>query len=159
MQTLYNSIKDSHKKSVDELQRIVDFHMKWEIDGSKFRDEQAFEDDIRAMLKHEGFEILEKHNVENSLELIDERSYSGRIEDKIPDIVIDCFEGPVFLELKFCRQPAVYLADQEKCAKYLQAGKCIAAGVLFLDEKHRERWTRCNANPDYWYLWNLTKRK
>lgn len=159
MQNFSDIMRNSFKKSVDELKQTVEFYMKWKIDGSTFSDEQAFEDDIRAMLKREHFEVLDKHNVENSLELLTERSYSGRVEDMIPDIVVDCSEGPVFLELKFCREMADYQADEEKCAKYLKAGKCIAAGVLFLDVKTREGWIRCFANYRYNYLWKLGKRK
>ena len=144
-------------RTIDDLHRVVENYMKHEVDGDKFRDEQAFEDAVRAILKKSGFEVLEKHNVEHTRELVEEKLFSG-VDGQIPDISIQCRDGLVFLELKFKNTPQKYKEDIEKVANFLRAGKCDAAGVLFLDDTHYPGWEQCKKNPKYYYLWRLDRR-
>lgn len=145
----------ANKKSISDLKITVDNYMKNTINGDQFDDEQAFENDVREMLKAKGFIVQEKQNVENAIKEVNERSFSGDVENKIPDIVIECREGLVFLELKFENSPAMYLDDRMKVLDYKKQQKCAAAGVLFLDMKQYHGWERCVANPTYYYYWNL----
>lgn len=145
----------ANKKSISDLKITVDDYMKNTINGDQFDDEQAFEDDVREMLKAKGFIVQEKQNVENAIKEVNERSFSGDVENKIPDIVIECREGLVFLELKFENSPAMYLDDRMKVLDYKKQQKCAAAGVLFLDMKQYHGWERCVANPAYYYYWDL----
>lgn len=154
---LKDHIKKSLLKSIDELQVIVNRYMRFEVDGDMFADEQHFENAVRATLKASGFDVLEKHNVENIRKLVTEKYYS-KVEDQIPDISVQCKEGLVFLELKFKNKPQNYIDDVDKVNNYLTKSKCVAAGVLFLDVTQYDDWTQCKKNCDYYYYWKLDKQ-
>ena len=145
----------ANKKSISNLKITVDDYMKNTINGDQFDDEQAFENDVREMLKAKGFIVQEKQNVENAIKEVSERRFSGKIEGKIPDIVIECCEGLVFLELKLNDPEPLYLNDRMKVQDYREKKKCAAAGVLFLDEEQYRGWEHCVANPTYYYYWDL----
>ena len=145
----------ANKKSISDLKITVDDYMKNTINGDQFDDEEDFEDDVREMLKAKGFIVQEKQNVENAIKEVNERSFSGEVENKIPDIAVECHEGLVFLELKFKNTDAMYSEDMRKVQNYRVEKKCTAAGVLFLDEERRYAWKRCIANSSYYYYWNL----
>ena len=143
-------------KSIDELRCVVNNYMRYEVDGDKFKDEQEFEDEVRKLLKAHGFKIQEdKHNVGNAINEARERLFAGRIEDKIPDIVVECAEGLVFLELKFKNTDTMYHSDIEKVQMYRELKECAASGVLFLDEKYKIGWLQCQKNKKYYYYWSL----
>ena len=143
-------------KSIDELRRVVGYYMRFEVDGDKFNDEQDFENEVRKLLKAHGFKIQDdKHNVENAINEAKERLFAGRVEDKIPDIVVECAEGLVFLELKFKNTDTMYNSDIEKVQQYRKLKECAAAGVLFLDEKYILGWLQCQKNKKYYYYWDL----
>ncbi len=143
------------KKYISELSSTIDKYMKNTVNGDLFENEQDFEDAVRKILKEKGFKVQEKQNVENAIKEVNERSFSGDVENKIPDIVIECREGLVFLELKFENSPAMYLDDRMKVLDYKKQQKCAVAGVLFLDMKQYHGWERCVANPAYYYYWDL----
>lgn len=152
----YDRLREfASKKYISELSSTIDQYMKNTINGDQFKNEQDFEDAVRKMLKEKGFKVQEKQNVENAIKEVNERSFSGDVENKIPDIVIECREGLVFLELKFENSPAMYLDDRMKVLDYKKQQKCAAAGVLFLDKKQYHGWERCVANPAYYYYWDL----
>ncbi len=143
-------------KSIDELRLVVNNYMRYEVDGDKFNDEQEFENEVRKLLKAHGFKIQDdKHNVENAINEAKERLFAGRVEDKILDIVVECAEGLVFLELKFKNTDTMYNSDIEKVQQYRKLKECAAAGVLFLDEGYRYGWLKCLKNPKYYYCWDL----
>lgn len=143
------------KKYISELSSTIDKYMKNSVNGDQFKNEQDFEDAIRTMLKAKGFIVQEKQNVENAIKEISERSFSGELEREIPDIIVECREGLVFLELKFKNTDAMYSEDMRKVQDYRDKKKCAAAGVLFLDKEQHCRWERCLANPNYYYHWQL----
>lgn len=143
------------KKSIQELRQTVAYYMRYDVDGDQFDNEQEFEDAVRAMLEGADFIIQDKHKVENAIKEAEERHFSGRIEDQIPDIVVECAEGLVFLELKFKNTDAMYKMDRLKVHDYVFYKKCIAAGVLFLDEGWRLGWSQCQKNKKYYYYWSL----
>ena len=143
------------KKCILELQSTIDYYMKNTINGDLLDDEQEFEDAVRTMLKDKGFKVQEKQNVENAIKEVNERSFSGEVENKIPDIAVECHEGLVFLELKLNDSEPLYIADTKKVQEYLDKKKCAAAGVLFLDMKQYHGWKHCMANPTYYYYWDL----
>ena len=142
-------------KTINDLQTSVDFYMEWLVNGDNFEVEQDFEDDLREYLMNDGFDVMDKRNVENTNEAVSERLFSGRVEDQIPDIAVDCFNGLVFLELKFCDSPSLYSADVKKVNRFLEKNKCQAAGVLFLDNVKREGWKACRGNNDYNYYFEI----
>lgn len=139
------------KKTIQELLDVIDKYMSNIIDGDNFNNEQDFEDEIRAMLEKEGFDVLEKHNVKNTQELVEQREF-GAVEDQIPDIAVQCEDGLVFLELKLRATPQEYDEDIQKVKKYVELGKCKVGGVLFLSEVQRQGWSICQANKSYCYL-------
>ena len=143
------------KKCISDLKITIDKYMKNTINGDHFENEQAFEDDVRKMLKAKGFIVQEKKNVENAIKEISERRFSGKIEGKIPDIIVECREGLVFLELKLNDSEPLYIADIKKVQDYREKKKCAAAGVLFLDKEQYHGWEHCVANPAYYYYWDL----
>ena len=143
------------KKYISELSSTIDKYMKNTINGDHFENEQAFEDDVRKMLKAKGFIVQEKQTVENAIKEVSERHFSGKIEGKIPDIAVECREGLVFLELKLNDPEPLYLDDRMKVQDYRDKKKCAAAGVLFLDMKQYHGWEHCVANPTYYYYWDL----
>lgn len=147
------------KKSIDELRQTVENYMKFTVNGDNFSNEQDFEDDVRNMLEGADFIVLEKHNVENT-QAIGRQLFSENMKSKIPDISVLCAEGLVFLELKYCSTPAMYEADMEKAAKYLEEGECEAAGVLFMDTTQYQGWKRClrSFRNKYYYYWELANR-
>lgn len=152
----YTSLREYiNKKYISELSSTIDKYMKNTINGDQFENEQDFEDAIRTMLKDKGFKVQEKQNVENAIKEVNERSFSGEVENKIPDIAAECHEGLVFLELKLNDSEPLYIADTKKVQEYLDKKKCTAAGVLFLDIKQYHGWERCVANPTYYYYWDL----
>lgn len=144
-----------NKKCISELRSTIDHYMKNTIEGDLFENEQDFEDAIRTMLKDKGFKVQEKKNVENAIKEISERRFSGKIEGKIPDIIVECREGLVFLELKLNDSEPLYIADIKKVQDYREKKKCAAAGVLFLDKEQYHGWEHCVANPAYYYYWDL----
>ena len=137
------------------MRNVVANYMRNVVDGDDFINEQQFEDEVRDMLEAAGFVVQDKHNVENAIREIKERYFSGTIFDKIPDIIVECAEGLVFLELKFRNTDKMYDNDIKKVAKYRNLPECAAAGVLFLDEGYRYGWLRCLKNPKYYYYWDL----
>ena len=143
------------KKYISELSSTIDKYMKNTINGDQFKNEQNFEDAIRTMLKDNGFKVQEKQNVENAIEEVNERSFSGELERKIPDIIVECREGLVFLELKLNDPKPLYIADTKKVQEYLDKKKCTATGILFLDKKQYPNWVQCKANTAYYYYWYL----
>lgn len=143
------------KKCILELQSTIDYYMKNTINGDLLDDEQEFEDAVRTMLKDKGFKVQEKQNVENAIKEVNERSFSGELERDIPDIIVECREGLVFLELKLKDSEPLYIADIKKVQEYRDKKKCAVAGVLFLDMKQYHGWERCVANPAYYYYWDL----
>ena len=143
------------KKYISELSSTIDKYMKNTINGDQFKNEQDFEDAIRTMLKDNGFKVQEKQNVENAIKEVNERSFSGELEREIPDIIVECREGLVFLELKLNDSEPLYVADRMKVQDYRDKKKCAAAGVLFLDMKQYHGWECCVANPAYYYYWDL----
>ncbi len=157
MEELSKFIAKGLQKTIDDLCRVVEHYMKYEVDGDCFSDEQHFENAVRAVLAQASFDVREKQDVKNAVESINERCF-GDINRQIPDIEIHCADGLVFLELKFKRSPNVYQEDEEKCANYLKQGKCNAAGVLFLDDTERLNWKQCLKNTKYYYLWKLQKK-
>ena len=157
MEELFKYVAKGQQKTIDDLCRVVEHYMKYEVDGDCFSDEQHFENAVRAVLAQASFDVREKQDVKNAVESINERCF-GNINRQIPDIEIYCADGIVFLELKFKRTPQVYQEDEEKCANYLKQGKCNAAGVLFLDDTERLNWKRCLKNTKYYYLWKLQKK-
>lgn len=141
------------KKTIQELLTFIDNYMSQTIDGDNFNAEQDFEDEIRAVLEEEGFEVLEKHNVRNIQKMLSEGV--GNVEDKIPDIVVDCVESLMFLELKYCNTLTMYENDILKAKRYVDEEKCCAAGVLFLDTNKMAgcgEWKMCAANDNYYYF-------
>lgn len=144
------------QKTIDELYSAVNYYMKWEANGDDFDDEQDFEDAVREKLENSGFEVLEKHNVKNTQESV-RGLFSANVKAQIPDIAIQCAEGLVFLELKFCNTPAMYEADIDKVNNYLKKGECAAAGVLFMDTTRYEDWKLCVKGKQnrYYYYWDL----
>lgn len=143
------------KKCISELQSTIDYYMKNTINGDQFKNEQDFEDAIRTMLKANGFIVQDKQNVENAINELNEKNFSEEIEKKIPDIIVECRKGLVFLELKLNDSEPLYIADIKKVQEYRDKKKCAAAGVLFLDMKQYHGWERCVANPAYYYYWDL----
>lgn len=143
------------KKCISELSSTIDKYMKNTVNGDQFKNEQDFEDAIRTMLKDKGFKVPEKKNVENAIKEVNERSFSGEVEREIPDIIVECHERLVFLELKFKNTDAMYSEDMRKVQNYRVEKKCTAAGVLFLDKVQHHDWERCIANPTYYYYWDL----
>ena len=143
------------KKCISELSSTIDKYMKNTINGDQFKNEQDFEDAIRTMLKDNGFKVQEKQNVENAIKEVNERSFSGELEREIPDIIVECREGLVFLELKLNDSEPLYIADIKKVQDYREKKKCAAAGVLFLDKEQYHGWEHCVANPAYYYYWDL----
>lgn len=158
MEDIKDYIKKLSLKTIDELRDVVERYMKYEVDGDMFVNEEAFENAVRAMLKQSGFEVFDKEDVANAIKEISERHFSSDVNRQIPDISIQCREGLVFLELKFKNTPAAYQADIEKVANYLKQGKCVAAGILFLDETRYPDWAQCVKNRKYFYLWRLGKK-
>ncbi len=158
MANLYDKIRNSVRKSVDDLNRVIDFYMKWEVNGDDFSDEQDFEDAVREKLKKSGFRVLDKQNVKNTQESV-RGLFSENVKAQIPDISVQCAEGLVFLELKFCNTPANYDADVDKTNNYLEKGECKAAGVLFMDTTQYEEWNACTkwTYDRYYYYWELAK--
>lgn len=150
------SLVNSSLKTIKELSIAVNNFMRYEVDGDMFANEQDFENAVRTMLEQEGFVVLEKHNVENTRELV-ERHFSSDVNLQIPDISVQCKDGLVFLELKFKNTPNNYQADEEKISNYLKEKKCVVAGVLFLDEIHYKDWVQCQQNKKYYYYWQLYK--
>ena len=148
-------MKIMRKKTIQELRQTVENYMKFQVDGDNFTSEQEFEDEVRAMLISADFIVQDKHNVNNANKIAEERHFSGRIEDQIPDIAVECAEGLVFLELKFKNNDALYNMDRLKVRDFVTYKKCIAAGVLFLDEKYRQGWIQCQKNRKYYYYWDL----
>lgn len=159
MDSLYNISREQRKKSIEELRQMVENYMKFTVNGNNFSNEQDFEDNIREMLEDAEFIVLEKHNVENT-QAIGRQLFSENMKSKIPDISILCAEGLVFLELKFCNTPAMYQADVEKAARYLDEGECEAAGVLFMDTTQYPGWKRClrGLRNKYYYYWELENK-
>lgn len=147
-------MKIMRKKTIQELRQTVENYMKFQVDGDKFSSEQEFEDEVRAMLINAGFIVQDKHNVNNANKIAEERHFS-RIEDQIPDIAVECAEGLVFLELKLKNNDAMYEMDKLKVRDFVIYKKCVAAGVLFLDEKYRQGWIQCQKNRIYYYYWDL----
>ena len=150
----------SEKKNlntIDELCAIIEHYMKFEVDGDNFRDEQHFENAVRAVLEQAGFKVQPKQDVKNTIASVNEK-YFGDVNRQIPDISIQCKDGLVFLELKFKNTPQKYIEDIEKVANYLRLGKCDAAGVLFLDDTQYSGWEQCKKNPKYYYFWQLKKK-
>ena len=143
-------------KKVDELQRTIDFYMRWEVNGDEFENEQDFEDAVREKLENSGFDVLDKQNVKNTQEVV-RGLFSENVKAQIPDISIQCAEGLVFLELKFRNTPANYEADIDKVNNYLEKGECAAAGVLFMDTTRYEGWKLCSKGRQdtYYYYWDL----
>lgn len=142
-------------KTIDDLRSVIDFYMRWEINGDEFGDEQDFEDAVREKLEESGFEVIEKQNVKNTQEAV--RGLFSNIKAQIPDISVQCAEGLVFLELKRCNTPANYEADIDKVNNYLEKGECAAAGVLFIDTTRYEEWKLCTKGKldTYYYYWDL----
>ena len=152
----YDRLREfADKKCISELRSTIDKYMKNTVNGDQFENEQDFEDAIRTMLKEKGFKVQEKQNVENAIKAINERSFSGEVENKIPDIAVECRDGLVFLELKLNDSEPLYIADITKVQDYRKKEECAAAGILFLDEEQYHSWERCLANPKYSYLWDL----
>jgi hypothetical protein len=150
----------SEKKNlntIDELCTIIEHYMRFEVDGDNFRDEQHFENAVRAVLEQAGFKVQPKQDVKNTIASVNEK-YFGDVNRQIPDISIQCKDGLVFLELKFKNTPQKYIEDIEKIANYLRLGKCDAAGVLFLDDTQYSGWEQCKKNPKYYYFWQLKKK-
>lgn len=146
-------------KKIDELCQVIDFYMRWEVNGDEFGDEQDFEDVVREKLENSGFEVLDKQNVKNTQEAV-RGLFSKNVKAQIPDISVQCAEGLVFLELKFCNTPSNYEADLDKVNNYLEKGECAAGGVLFMDTTRYEGWNVCSkgALNNYYYYWELAKR-
>lgn len=143
------------KKTIQELVDVIDNYMSQTIDGDNFNAEQDFEDEIRAVLEEEGFEVLEKRNVNNIQKMLSEGV--GKVEDMIPDIVVDCAEGTMFLELKYRNTIPMYEDDILKVQKYVEEDVCYAAGVIFLDTNRmaeKENWKPCAANDEYYYFFD-----
>lgn len=143
------------KKTIQELLTFIDNYMSQTIDGDNFNAEQDFEDEIRAVLEEEGFEVLEKHNVRNIQKMLSEGI--GNVEDMIPDIVVDCAEETMFLELKYCNTIPMYDADIQKVQDYVAEEETRAAGVLFLDTNKMAGcvgWKMCAANDEYYYFFD-----
>lgn len=159
MANYFNLLGGQRKKSIEELRQTVENYMKFTVNGDNFSNEQEFEKNIRDMLEGADFIVLEKHNVENT-QAIGRQLFSENMKSKIPDISILCAEGLVFLELKFCNTPAMYEADMEKVAKYLEEGECEAAGVLFMDTTQYQGWKRCyrGFRDSYYYYWELENK-
>ena len=135
-------------KTIDDLENAIRSYMDFDVEGSDFEDEQDFEDAVKEMLIDEGFKVLPKKNVENTNKLI-EGTFSKNVDRQIPDISVDCEDGTVMLELKFCREPSVYEDDEDKVEGYLRAGVCDVSGVLFLDDVMRKGWKTCGMNDDF----------
>lgn len=160
MKSLHDSLH-----TIDNLRKIIDNYMTWDVNGKEFKTENAdghklefaFEDALREMLDNKGFKVFGKHNVRNINKLITEKYFSGDVDDKVPDIAVECINGLVLLEIKYCNKPEMYKRDDEKIAEYLRRDKCVAAGVLFLDEKQYPEWKKCYKNTDYYYRWKLEK--
>ena len=157
MEELSKFIAKGLQKTIDDLCRVVEHYMKYEVDGDCFSDEQHFENAVRAVLAQASFDVREKQDVKNAVESINERCFSD-INRQIPDIEVHCSDGVVFLELKFRNSPQEYQKDIEKVANYLKHGKCDAAGVLFLDDTRRDGWKQCLKNTRYYYLWRIGKK-
>ena len=51
-------------KTINDLQTSVDFYMEWLVNGDNFEVEQDFEDDLREYLMNDGFDVMDKRNVE-----------------------------------------------------------------------------------------------
>lgn len=146
-------ISEPSLKSFDELRQTINYYMKWEVNGDEFENEQDFEDAVREKLEDSGFVVLEKQNVKNTQQAV--RGLFSNVKAQIPDISVQCAEGLVFLELKFCNTPANYNADIDKANNYLTKGECVAAGVLFMDATQREEWVACHKgtfNRYYYFL-------
>lgn len=141
-------------KTIDDLENAIRSYMDFDVEGSDFEVEQDFEDAVKEMLIDEGFKVLPKKNVENTNKLI-EGTFSKNVDRQIPDISVECEDGIVMLELKFCREPSVYADDEDKVEGYLKADKCDVAGVLFLDDVMRKDWKTCGMNDDFNYKFDL----
>ena len=154
-QNYFDYFKTSHLKTVEELDKVIKFFMRWEINGDNFDVEQDFEDAVREKLENSGFEVLEKQNVKNTQEAV--RGLFSNVKAQIPDISVQCEEGLVFLELKFRNTPANYEADIDKVNNYLEKGECAAAGVLFMATTQYEEWNVCakGSLDNYYYYWEL----
>ena len=141
-------------KTINNLRQTINLYMKRYINGDEFEDEQDFENDIRAMLEDKEFVVLPRVCVNNAQKMV-EGLYSdtGR---QIPDITVNCADGQVFWELKFCRDNTAYNADIEKVQNYLAHEECEAAGVLFLDD-NKEKWEPCLGNSMFTYFWELAE--
>lgn len=146
------------KKTVAELNAVVENYMRNIVDGGRLNNEQEFEDEVRGMLIQHGFEVLSKKNVNNITSMVRESHFSN-VDDQIPDIVVNCKEGSVFLELKLRREETDYDSDIAKVKNYLSKKKCSYAGVLFLDKKNHTSWRQCQKNTQYYYLWQLYKNR
>lgn len=142
------------KKTVAELNAVVENYMKNVVNGDDFKDEQDFEDAVRKMLSEQRFEVLPKKNVNNITSMVRESQFSN-VDDQIPDIVVNCKEGSVFIELKLRREEADYNSDIAKVKNYLSRKKCSYVGVLFLDDKIHVGWNQCQRNKKYYYLWKI----
>ena len=141
-------------KTIDDLENAIRSYMDFDVEGSDFEDEQDFEDAVKEVLIDEGIKVLPKKNVENTNKLI-EGTFSKNVDRQIPDISVDCEDGTVMQELKFCREPSVYEDDEDKVEGYLRAGVCDVSGVLFLDDVMRKGWKTCGMNDDFNYKWSL----
>lgn len=140
-------------KTIEDLRQTVDKYMKYKVDGDKFEKEEDFEREVRDMLEREGFIVQPKKNVKNSM--LFEKLYSGDIDNQIPDIVVECKEGKVFLELKLRKDDNWYKSDITKVHDYLTYNKCVASGVLFLHKGFHANWIQCLNNLEYWYFWRI----
>lgn len=137
--------------TIQELFNVIDNYMSEAIDGDDFELEQDFEDAIRAKLEEECFTVFPKRNVENTKELVEQRIF-GVVDHQIPDIAVNCRDGLVFLELKFCSAMENYAMDVKKVETYYARKKCAAVAVLFLDEKNKRKdWSVCEKNKRYAY--------
>ena len=140
-------------KTIENLRCTIDIYMKHYINGDNFENEQDFENDIREMLVDEEFDVLPKVSVSNAQTMSEGVS---NVERQIPDIAVNCEDGQVFLELKFCRDNIAYNSDIDKVHNYLAEEESEAAGVLFMDDQ-KEEWEPCLANSIYTYFWRLAE--
>lgn len=137
--------------TIKDLFDTINDYMYNKVDGDAFENEQDFEDAIRELLDENCFNVVSsRHTVANVEKLLSEGV--GNVEDQIPDIVVSCDDGVVFIELKLRRSPEDYESDIKKVQNYIKQGKCDDGAVLFLDNVRRQGWTICQANKAYNYL-------
>lgn len=147
------------KKTIAELLETIQYYMSNVVNGDSFRNEKDFENAVRRRLILKGFEILSNQmDVANAKKTLQEKSYAN-VERQIPDIVVDCAEGTMFLELKYRNTIPMYEDDILKVQKYVEEDVCYAAGVIFLDTNRmaeKENWKPCAANDEYYYFFDYT---